>query len=58
MDGEVGEVIAGLCLIPMRFDEIGDGDISRIHEMLIWEKVLLCQIGMDCGKNSLIDFYR
>src|SRR5260370_14534716 len=69
IDGEVREIIASLRLIPvglegganqvhsivrLRFDEIIESGISRIHEMLIWKKVLLSQINMDCGDDSLI----
>ena len=69
IDGEVREIIASFRLIPvslkcgtnqvhsivrLRFDEIIERGISCIHEMLIWEKVLLSQINMDCGDDSLI----
>src|SRR5258708_38541874 len=69
IDGEVREVVAGLRLIPvglegganqvnpiasLRLDEIGARDISRINEMLIWEQVLLSQIVMNRGEDSLI----
>ncbi len=72
IDAEVGEVIAGLCLIPvcferganqihpiarLRFHQIGDRDISRIHQVVIGKELLLSQIGMNCGENSLVDFW-
>lgn len=59
IDGEVREVVADLCLIPVGLErgteqahsiagltlsQIGDSDISRIHEMLTWKHFLLGQI--------------
>ncbi len=69
IDAEVREVIADLRLIPvrlegranqvhpiarLRLDEIGTRDIARIDEMVIWEKILLSQVGMDRAEDSLI----
>jgi hypothetical protein len=38
----------------LRLDEIGTRDIARIDEMVIWEKILLSQVGMDRAEDSLI----
>jgi hypothetical protein len=69
IDGEVCEVVAGLRLIPVRFegganqvhpivslrlDEIGTRNIARIDEMLIGEEFLLSQIVMNRGEDPLI----
>ncbi len=69
IDGEVREVVAGLRLIPvglergtnqvhsmarLTLNQIGDRDISRIHEMSTWKQFLLSQVGMDGGDDSLI----
>src|SRR5260221_9786763 len=69
IDGKVREVVAGLRLIPvglegganqvhsiarLRLDEIGNGDISRINEMVIGEEFLVSQIVMNRGEDPLI----
>jgi hypothetical protein len=41
----------------LRFHQIGDCDISRIHKMVIGKELLLSQIGMNCGENSFVDFW-
>jgi hypothetical protein len=47
MDGEVSEVIAGLCLIPMRFER----GANQVHPIA---RLCFDEIGMDRGKKSLI----
>src|SRR5215471_2778809 len=69
IDGEMGEIIAGLGLIPVGFErgtkqvhlvirlalnKVGNCDISRIHEMLIGKQFLLREVRMDSGDDSLI----
>ena len=69
IDIEVREVVAGLSLIPvglergtnqvhfiagLALDEMSDRDIACIDEMLLGEQLLLSQVGMDRGEDSLI----
>src|SRR5450759_990945 len=69
IDGEVREIVPGLRLIPVCLEgwanqinsiagltlhKIGDRDIPRIDEMLIWEQILPNQVGMDRGEDPLI----
>ena len=69
IDGEVGEVIAGIGLVPIIFEggadqihlipslalyEIGCIDISCIEQVLIWKKLSLSQARVDRWERFLI----